>query len=125
VIHLLSMEDVAAPETLSPAFLEGCAQLSASLTLRAARHWELPGAVIQALSEHAQEPLPETLSPLGKTLHVAHYLSMAQLLRDHGALDAMPDLGEAWPARFAPAQVARCQQDLQHQFDSAPRGKTF
>ncbi|GAA0686764.1 HDOD domain-containing protein [Dyella marensis] len=125
VIHLLSMEEIAAPETLSPAFLEGCAQLGASLTLRAARHWELPGAVIQALSEHAQEQAPETLSPLGKTLHVAHYLSMAQLLRDHRALEAMPDLSEAWPARFAPAQVARCQQDLQHQFDSVPREKGY
>lgn len=125
VIHLLSMEEIAAPDTLSPAFLAGCAQIGASLTLRAVRHWELPGAVIQALLEHAQETEPDTLSPLGKTLHVAHYLSMAQLLRDHRVIDTMPDLSQAWPTRFAPAQVARCQQDLQHQFDSVPRDKSF
>jgi len=125
VIHLLSMEETAAPETLSPAFLDGCAQLGASLTLRAARHWELPGAVIQALQEHAQEQLPDTLSPLGRTLHVAHYLSMAQLLGDHRVIEAVPDLSQAWPQRFAPAQVARCQQDLQHQFDATPREKSF
>lgn len=123
VIHLLSMEEISSPETLSPAFLDSCAQLGASLTLRAARHWEMPGPVIQALLEHAEEEAPETMSPLGRTLHVAHYLSMAQLLRDHGVLDTMPDLSQAWPKRFAPAQVARCQQDLQHQFDAMPREK--
>lgn len=121
VIHLLSMEEVATPETLSPVFLDGCAELGARLTLRAARHWELPGAVIQALREHAGEDAPETPSPLGKTLHAAHVLSMAQLLSDHRVIDGCPDLSQAWSGRFAPAQVARCQQDLQHQFDAVPR----
>lgn len=121
MIHLLSMEDVESPETLSSAFLDGCAQLGAQLTLRAARHWELPDPVIQALLEHAQEIMPEQPSPLGRTLHVAHYLSMAQLLSDHRVIDACPDLSLAWPGRFAPAQVARCQQDLQHQFGAAIR----
>ena len=125
VIHLLSMEEIASPQTLSATFLDGCAQLGASLTLRAARHWEMPGPVIQALLEHAHEEAPEPMSPLGKTLHVAHYLSMAQLLRDHRAIDTMPDLSQAWPKRFAPAQIARCQQDLQHQFDAVPREKGF
>ena len=121
VIHLLSMEEVVAPETLSPIFLDGCAELGARLTLRAARHWELPGAVIQALREHAGEDAPETPSPLGRTLQVAHVLSMGQLLSDHGVIDGCPDLSQAWPGRFAPAQVARCQQDLQHQFGAATR----
>ena len=123
VIHLLSMEEILSPETLSPLFLDGCAELGARLTLRAARHWELPGAVIQALREQAGEDAPETPSPLGRTLHVAHVLSVAQLLSDHLVIDGCPDLAHAWPGRFAPAQVARCQQDLQHQFDHAtPRG---
>lgn len=121
VIHLLSMEDVDAPETLSAVFLESCARLSAQLTLRAARHWELPDTVIQALLEHAQEETPDIPTPLGRTLHVAHYLSMAQLLSDHRVIDTCPDLSQAWPDRFAPAQVARCQQDLQHQFSAATR----
>ncbi len=119
MIHLLDMEEVTSPELLSAAFLDGCEQLAARLTLRAAKHWELPPNVIQALSEYAQTDAQAALSPLGKTLHAAHVLAMAQLLSDHRVIDGCPDLSQAWPERFAPAQVARCQQDLQHQFDNA------
>lgn len=118
LIHLLDQEDISMPEALSDGFLHGCAQLSLRLTLRAARHWELPEVVIQALSEQVQIP-DQGASPLGRTLYVAHRLSMAQLLADHELIDTCPDLSQLWPDRFAPTQVARCQQDLQHQFDHA------
>lgn len=117
VIHLLDMEEVAAPDMLSSDFLDGCAQVAAQLTLRAVRHWELPPNVIHALTEFAQAEMPATPSPLGKTLRAAHVLAMAQLLSDHRVIDNCPDLSQAWPDRFAPMQLARCQQDLQHQFE--------
>jgi len=119
MIHLLGMEEVAAPEALSAAFLDGCAQVAAQLTLRAARHWELPSNVILALQEFAQTEPQSTATALGKTLHAAHVLATAQLLSDHRVIDSCPDLSQAWPERFAPAQIARCQQDLQHQFEHA------
>jgi HD-like signal output (HDOD) protein len=118
VIHLLDQEAMTS-FALGPAFLDGCAQLGARLTLRAARHWELPDKVIQALDEHSQRASPAGFSPLGRTLFTAHWLAMAQLLSDHGAIDTCPDLSQSWPDAFAPTQIARCQQDLQHQFEHA------
>ncbi|TBR39769.1 MULTISPECIES: HDOD domain-containing protein [Dyella] len=121
IIHLLDAEEVTMPELLSADFLNACAGLSHRLTLRAARHWELPENVIRALSEQGESDTKR--SPLGKTLYVANRLAMAQLLGDHHILESCPDLSQVWPDQFAPTQVARCQQDLQHQFDHAETSK--
>jgi len=115
VVRLLDqMEPASPPQPPSSAFLAACGALAARLSLQAARHWELPLRVTEALDEHQAGNPPVT--PLGKVLVVADYLAMAQLLGEHERLPPEASLAHSWPGLFAPALVARCQQDLRRHF---------
>jgi HD-like signal output (HDOD) protein len=117
VIRALDQEFPTAPGPLTHQFLAGCSQMAAELSVKAARHWDLPPQVIEALEERAVPAAVAEPSPLGKALLCANPLAMAQVLGEQGLIAIDTDLSQAWPERFNPALVARCQADLRRQFN--------
>lgn len=115
VVRLLDQLMSTEAPPLSSGFLSGCSQLAARLSLQAARHWELPPRVLEAMVE-CQTPVTAAGSALGRTLAVADTLAIAQLLAEHDQLAGDLDLSHGWPDILAPALLARCQQDLRRQF---------
>ncbi|HEX5304937.1 MAG TPA: HDOD domain-containing protein [Dyella sp.] len=115
VVRVLDQE---APMELGPLtshFLAACAQMAAQLSLRAARHWNLPNNVLNALEERTVPGVPPE-SALGRALLCADTLAMAQVLGEHALAAPDADLSTAWPEFFTPAMIERCQQDLRRQF---------
>ncbi|MDE1893224.1 MAG: HDOD domain-containing protein [Pseudomonadota bacterium] len=100
---------------VSAGFLVACEQLAAQLSLQAARHWELPANVTEAM-EDGLRPAGEIASSLGRVLYVSDLLAMAQLLRDHDRIPDEIDLDDAIPGFFTPPQLERCQLELRHNF---------
>lgn len=115
VVRLLDKLMPAVNVPLSSGFLAACEQLAAQLSLQAAQHWELPTNVKEAMEDRLK-PADDISSPLGKVLHVADLLAMAQLLSDHNRIPAEIDLDEAVPDFFTSAQLERCQLELKHNF---------
>ena len=105
----------------SAEFIASCSALAARLSLQAAQHWELPPRVVEAMADRQPGKSVATSSPLGKTLAAADGLAMAQLLGEHERLDRDVDLSHTWPDAFAPALLARCQQDLRRHFPAAEK----
>ncbi|GAB2543869.1 HDOD domain-containing protein [Rhodanobacter koreensis] len=112
VVRLLDQLMPAASPAPSSGFLAHCTQLAARLSLQAAQHWDLPPHVIEALTECQH---PGASSPLGRALSSADLLAMAQLLGEHERVARDLDLSHSSDA-YAPSLLARCQQDLRHQF---------
>ena len=115
VVRLLDKLMPTVDGPVSAGFLVACEQLAAQLSLQAAQHWELPTNVKDAM-EDGLKPANEISSPLGKVLHVADLLAMAQLLSDHKKIPDEIDLEDAVPDFFTPPQLERCQLDLRHNF---------
>ncbi len=118
VVRVLDQE---APMELGPLtshFLATCAQLASQLSLRAARHWNLPPHVLSALEERTMTGMPPE-SSLGRALLCADTLAMAQVLGEHALTAPDIDLGSAWPEFFTAPMIERCQQDLRRQFRDA------
>ncbi|MDE2154443.1 MAG: HDOD domain-containing protein [Xanthomonadaceae bacterium] len=116
VVRLLDQLMPEAPVPLSTAFLLGCAQLAARLSVQAAQYWDLPANVIEALVARQLTDRPANDSPLAAALTCADVLAMAQLLGEHELLAADLDLRHAWPDVYAASLLAACQQDLRRQF---------
>lgn len=115
VVRLLDKLMPTVDTTMSLAFLVACEQLAAQFSLRAAQHWELPAHVQDAM-EDSLKPADKISSPLGKVLHIADVLTMAQLLSDHDQITNEIDIHKVVPAFFTPAQLERCQLDLRQSF---------
>lgn len=115
VIRLLESVMPVHEAPVSDAFLTGCSQLAARLTVQAAQHWDLPAPVIVAVEEMQPCDDPPD-STLGKVLAVADVLAMEQLLGENGCLarSVEVDCGNLLPA----ALVARCRRDLRQHFDN-------
>lgn len=117
VVRLLDqLAPASPPAPLSAEFLASCGALAARLSLQAAQHWELPPRVIEAMAEHQPGTTLAASSSLGKALAAADGLAMAQLLGEHERLARDVGLSHSWPDAFAPALLARCQQDLRRHF---------
>jgi HD-like signal output (HDOD) protein len=115
VVRVLDQEAPAELGPLTSHFLGTCAQLGAELTVKAARHWNLPENVLIALEERTAQTEPPRTA-LGKALIAADLLAMARVLGEHSLIDPNMDLSNAWTDDFTPAMIARCQKDLQRQF---------
>lgn len=63
VIRLLNQLMPAPAAALSSGFLASCARLAAELSLQAARYWDLPAPIIEALKERRSTERSTTLSP--------------------------------------------------------------
>ena len=103
----------------SPAFIDGCVQLAAELTVQAGQHWDLPPPVQEALVEHRQHGHAALMLPMSRVLYVSQRLAMNQLLAEQGLLDSEAGYGEDPVAAFPAQLLARCQQDLRRSFAPA------
>lgn len=97
---------------LSPSFVQSCARLANRLSLQAAKQWELPARVLQAMTD-CQNPVTPTSSALGRALSMADSIASARMLVENDWPDAATDLSHCWPDIMAPAQIARAQRDLE------------
>ncbi|CAM5564895.1 HDOD domain-containing protein [Rhodanobacter lindaniclasticus] len=103
------------PPPLSGDFVRHCARLAAQLSLQAARQWELPPRVLDAMAE-CQGEVGVSTSPLGRALAVADSLASLSLLVEHGEFAADTELAHSWPGVMPPAVLTRCQRDLGQHF---------
>ena len=116
VVRLLDRLMPSPPEAVSSAFLAGCARLAARLSVQAAHYWELPPAVIDALTERQNAGRQPVSTPLGKALLSANLLAMAQVLGEHELISGELDFDEGWPDSYPPSLLARCQLDMRNNF---------
>ena len=103
----------------SPAFIDGCVQLAADLTVQAGQHWDLPPPVQEALVEHREHGHAALMLPMSRVLYVSQRLAMNQLLAEQGLLDSEAGYSEDPVAAFPAQLLARCQQDLRRSFAPA------
>jgi HD-like signal output (HDOD) protein len=118
VIRLLDQLMPSVTEPISLEFLADCERLAAQLSLRAARYWELPRHVVEAMEDGLTSGRPP-VTALGKALSMADSLAMTQLLVEYGRLAADLDLSQSQPALYPAAQIDRCQQYLRDSFSVA------
>ncbi|HTV83868.1 MAG TPA: HDOD domain-containing protein [Dyella sp.] len=119
MIRLLDQE---APPTLgvfSRAFLNSYVSMSNHLTLRAARHWEMPPNVIEALRERLEVRSRPPTTELGNALLAADHLAMIQMLADNHVIDRGTPPATARADRLPDALVERAQQELRRNFRQA------
>ena len=116
VIRLLNQVIPAPAAALSSGFLASCARIAAQLSLHAARYWDLPAPIIEALKERHSTEKSTNPSPLGAALSMADLLATVQLLCEHGRIDPQLDLRHCWSDSFTPALLSRCQRELHQQF---------
>lgn len=103
----------------SAAFIDGCVQLAADLTVQAGQHWDLPPPVQEALVEHCEHGHAALMLPMSRVLYVSQRLAMNQLLAEQGLLDSDAGYSEDPVAAFPAQLLARCQQDLRRSFAPA------
>jgi HD-like signal output (HDOD) protein len=116
MIRLLDQE---APPTLgvfSRAFLNSYFSMSNHLTLRAARHWEMPPNVIEALRERLEARSKPPTTELGNALLAADHLAMIQMLADNHVIDRGTLPATVRADRLPDALVERAQQELRRNF---------
>ena len=104
-----------APPPLSAGFVQHCAMLASRLSLQAARQWELPARVLEAMVE-CQGEVGASTSPLGRALAVADSLASLRMLVENHDFPADTDLSPCWPGAMTPALITRCQRDLESHF---------
>ncbi len=100
------------PPPLSSSFVRSCSRLANRLSLQAAKQWELPSRVLQAMSE-CQNPITAAASALGQALSLADSIASAHMLVENAWMSADTDLSHCWPDIMAPALVGRGQVDLE------------
>jgi HD-like signal output (HDOD) protein len=112
VIGVIDQEgaDTRAPH--STRFLRACAQWGDRLSLHAARHWQFPERVQQALAERADPADAGAKTPLGRVLQTANRLAMLEVLVEHGLADDGAVLAEG---RFSADLLARCRDRLRQE----------
>lgn len=121
VIRMLDQLIPEVTELMSLEFLADCERLAAQLSLRAAKYWELPGHVVEAMEDCLTSGRPP-VTALGKALSMADSVAMTQLLLEHGRLASDVDLSQSQPALYTPEQIDRCQQYLRDSFSVAGNG---
>ncbi len=78
----------AASIAFSRPFVAALAQQVERLSLHAARHWNFPLRVVQALAERADPADAGARTPLGRALLAASRVAMLDVLADHGVAEA-------------------------------------
>ena len=70
----------------SASFMNGLSRLSSQITVRIARQWDLPGAVLEALEDQLGEKEPEDMSPMGGIAFMSDKLAKLYILSKNGQL---------------------------------------
>lgn len=116
MIRILDQE---APPTLgvfSRQFLISYVSMANHLTLRAARHWELPPHVIEALRERLEVRSRPAVTELGNALLAADHLAMLQMLADNHVIDRETPPAHERGDRLPDVLVDRALQELRRVF---------
>lgn len=111
--------DQEAPPTLgvfSRNFLTTYVAMANHLTLRAARHWELPPNVVEALRERLEARSKAPVTELGNALLAADHLAMIQMLADNHVVDRATPPAQQRADRLPDVLVDRAQQELRRVF---------
>lgn len=116
---MIRVLDQEAPPTLgvfSRAFLMSYVHMANHLTLRAARHWQLPPNVIEALRERLEIRSKPAVTELGNALLAADHLAMIQMLADSHVIDRATPPAQNRADRLPDVLVQRAQQELRRVF---------
>lgn len=116
---MIRVLDQEAPPTLgvfSRQFLMSYVSMANHLTLRAARHWELPPNVIVALRERLEVRSKPPVTELGNALLAADHLAMIQMLADNHVIDRGTPPAQVRGDRLPDVLVDRAQQELRRVF---------
>lgn len=111
IIAELEKHGEAVPQYSRP-FIAALAQQMERLALHAARHWEFPSRVVQALSERADPADAGARTPLGRALIAASRVAMVDVLVDQGGADADAVLLAVPGQSFTQAQLIDCQEAM-------------
>jgi len=90
--------------------------LANHLSLRAARHWELPPNVIEALRERLDVRARAPATELGNALLAADHLAMIQMLAENHVIDRATPPATSRADRLPDVLVERAQQELRRTF---------
>jgi HD-like signal output (HDOD) protein len=118
---MIRVLDQEAPPTLgvfSRAFLINYIHLANHLTLRAAKHWELPPNVVVALRERLEIRAKAPVTELGNALLAADHLAMIQMLADNHVIDRATPPASERVDRLPGILLDRAQQELRRAFRS-------
>jgi HD-like signal output (HDOD) protein len=96
----------------SRAFISGVAQQVERLTLHAARQWEFPSRVVQALAERADPADAGAHTPLGRALAAAVRVAMLEVLVAQAAAPAEAVLRPSPLHGFSQERLAACRDYL-------------
>lgn len=96
----------------SRSFTAALAQQMERLSLHAARHWEFPSRVVQALAERADPADAGARTPLGRALIAASRIAMVDVLIDQGGAEADAVLLAVPGQSFTQAQLTECQEAM-------------
>jgi hypothetical protein len=116
---MIRVLDQEAPPTLgvfTHAFLLSYIRLANHLTLRAARYWDLPSTVIDALRERLDVQTKPVATDLGNALLAADHLAMIQMLAENHVIDRATPPAQARADRLPGALLERAQQELRGVF---------
>jgi HD-like signal output (HDOD) protein len=111
--------DQEAPPTLgvfSRHFLHHYVSMAHHLSLRAARHWELPPNVIEALRERLEVRSKSPVTELGNALLAADHLAMIHVLAENHVIDRATPPAPQRTDRLPDVLVDRAQQELRRVF---------
>lgn len=111
---LLELEenDETASLTFSRPLVAALAQQIERLSLHAARHWNFPSRVVQALAERADPADAGARTPLGRALLAASRVAMLDVLIEQGLADADAALLATPSQSFTQAQLIACRDEL-------------
>ncbi len=116
---MIRVLDQEAPPTLgvfSRQFLASYVSMANHLTLRAARHWELPPNVIEALRERLEVRSKPPVTELGNALLAADHLAMIQMLAENHVIDRNTPPAQGRGDRLPDVLVDRALQELRRNF---------
>jgi HD-like signal output (HDOD) protein len=116
---MIRVLDQEAPSTLgvfSREFLGSFVRMANHLTLRAAKHWELPLPVIDALREQLDLRVKPPVSELGNALAAADHVAMVQMLEDNHVIERGMTAARGRVDKLPDVLVDRALQDLRRGF---------
>jgi HD-like signal output (HDOD) protein len=116
MIRVLDQEAPSSLGVFSREFLASFVKMSNHLTLRAAKHWELPLPVVDALREQLELRVKPPASELGNALAAADHVAMVQMLEDSHVIDRGMTAARGRIDKLPDALVDRALQDLRRGF---------
>nr|WP_275690428.1 HDOD domain-containing protein [Luteibacter yeojuensis] len=93
-------------------FVAALGQQIERLSLHAARHWNFPSRVVQALAERADPADAGARTPLGRALLASSRAAMLDVLVERGAADAEAVLQATPMQGFSQEKLLACRDDL-------------